>query len=88
MRDENEKPAQALRIAQTTMLPKLIEQRRIAALALFDLAQKLGLFDLARAYREPDRQAAEDKAVEEAARKQGIDLSVYGTPERLLRSVR
>jgi hypothetical protein len=88
MRDENEKPAQALRIAQTTMLPKLCEQRRIAALALFDLAKELGLFDLAKEYREPDRAAAEDRAVEEAARKQGITGISVGKRERQLRSVR
>jgi hypothetical protein len=69
--------------------PKNLEQKRIAALALVDLAKTLDVFSLAAAYREPDRAANEEQELQRMIKEQGLDsLSGIDKPERQLRSVR
>jgi hypothetical protein len=68
--------------------PKNLEQKRLGAVALVDLAKTLDVFTLAAAYREPDRAESEEATLKQMAEEQGIDLSGYGAPERTLRSVK
>jgi len=68
---------------------KNLSDKQSAALSLFDLAQKLRLFDLAREFREPDRGEAEEAELQAMAEAQGLgDLSGYPKLTQPLRRVR
>jgi len=70
--------------------PKNLEQIRLAAVALVDLAQRFAVFDLATEFREPDRAETEKVELQRMAEEQGLGdlLAAHGEPERRLRSVK
>lgn len=54
-------------------IPKLMEEKREAAVALFALAKELGVFDLARAYKAGDEDEDIEEQIRKREKKAGLD---------------